>query len=144
VWREGPVIKPTVQPGLWLGDSGDNRIPTNLTAGITPILEDSKHRYRVPASSSTNGNEQLLGVSSFLPANSEVVAVYAKARTGTPTVTLGTASGGNQMATSTVLSTSWKKLPLGTGTLVTAADDLWAGSNSSDIVDWDIVVEPIR
>lgn len=102
---------------------------------------------RIRRRSSTNGNEQLFG-QECLPAftNCHILRVRAKSRSGTPSVTLGTYSGGADVVTSVSLSTTWKNLTIALTNGITTGIygvSLWAGSNSTDIVDWDISWEPL-
>gem|GEM_PF-7011876 len=99
---------------------------------------------RLRASSSTNGNQQL-GGQVVIPGNSQIIRGRARAQSNTPTVTLGTASAGSQVVASVALTTSWKDLTIAlTGGMVGSSNiSLWAGSNSADVVEWDITWEPL-
>ena len=99
---------------------------------------------RIRGTTSTNGNQQLLGASVLLPAECQITHVRARARSGTPTITIGTASGGAQIVASVALSTTWLNCTIAlTGGIVSSADDIWVGSNSTDVVETDIAFQPL-
>jgi len=99
---------------------------------------------RIRGTTSTNGNQQLLGASVLLPAECQITHVRARARSGTPTITIGTASGGAQIVASVALSTTWLNCTIAlTGGIVSSADDIWIGSNSTDVVETDIAFQPL-
>jgi hypothetical protein len=100
---------------------------------------------RIRGTTSTNGNQQLLGASVLLPAECQITHVRARARSGTPTITIGTASGGAQIVASVALSTTWLNCTIAlTGGIVSSADDIWVGSNSTDVVEIDIAYQPLK
>jgi hypothetical protein len=112
-------------------------------SGVSFALPDNRTN-RIRGTTNTSGNQQLLGASVLLPANSQILRVRARSRAGTPSITIGTASGGNQIVASVALSTTWQNLTIAlTGGIVSAADDIWIGSNSTDIVETDISWEPL-
>jgi len=130
--------------GLQLQDIGTNRLHALMTAtGVTHIAP-LYGPARLRTTSNTNGNQQL-GGQVVLLANTQIMRCRARARTGTPTITLGTASGGSQVVASVALSTSWKDLTIAlTGGMVGASNiSLWAGSNSTDVIEWDVNWEPL-
>jgi hypothetical protein len=99
---------------------------------------------RIRGTTNTNGNQQLLGSSQLLPAESQILYVRARSRSGTPSITVGTSSGGSQIVASVALSTTWKNLTIAlTGGIVSSADDIWIGSNSTDVVETDISWQPL-
>jgi len=135
----GPLFTPVVPPvsGLVIGDAGTNEISGVITSGITPISLQPLDTGRIRTTTSTNGNQQLLGAA-VLPVGANIMRVRARSRTGTPTVTLGNASGGAQIVASVALSTAWKQLTIVAGAEVATTTNLWAKSTSTDIVEWDI------
>lgn len=130
--------------GYVLRDASGNGRHAQMTAAGVTHFRGLSGPFRVRRSSSTNGNEQLFG-QVCIPANAQILRVRAKSRSGTPSVTLGTASGGAQVVASVSLSSAWKDLTIAlTGGMVGGSDiSLWAGSNSTDIVDWDVTWEPL-
>jgi hypothetical protein len=99
---------------------------------------------RIRGTTNTNGNQQLLGSSVLLPAESQILYVRARSRSGTPSITVGTSSGGAEIVASVALSTTWKNLTIAlTGGIVSSADDIWIGSNSTDVVETDISWQPL-
>lgn len=99
---------------------------------------------RIRGTTSTNGNQRLLAATTLLPANVQITRVRARSRTGTPSITVGTSSGGAEIVASVALSTTWKDLTIAlTGGIVSTADDVWIGSNSTDVVEIDLAYEPL-
>ncbi len=129
--------------GLQPQDASTNRLHALMSAtGVTHIAP-LYGPARVRTTTNTNGNQQLLG-GTALPATCQILRVRARAQTGTPSVTLGTASGGSQVVASVALSTTWKDLTIAlTGGIVSSASSLWAGSGTTDVVEWDIHWEPL-
>lgn len=146
VYRVGAIIHMPGDDGggLILRDASTNGLHVQMTATGVSHVRPLNGPFRVRRSSSTNGNEQLFG-QVCIPANSQILRVRAKARTNTPTVTLGTASGGSQVVASVALTTAWKDLTIAlTGGMVGGSNiSLWAGSNSTDVVDWDVSWESL-
>ncbi len=141
----GAVVHLPLDDGLGfeLQDVSTNRLhalmATTGVSHIAPLYGPA----RVRTTTNTNGNQQLLG-GTVLPALCQIIRVRARAQTNTPTVTFGTASGGSQVVASVALSTTWKDLTIAlTGGIVTSASSLWAGSNSTDVVEWDVTWEPL-
>lgn len=116
--------------------TGDAIAPSS---GVTWALPGTGST-RLRTTTATNGNQQLYGTSIF-PTTSHILRVRAKAASGTPTVTLGNASGGSQIVSSVALTTAWKNLAIVSGGEITSTANLWAGSNSTDVVYWDIEVQ---
>lgn len=144
-WQVGAIVHWNLEDGLGfiLLDSTPNRKHGAMIGNVTHVSPQIGPAH-VRRSSATNGNEQLFG-QVCIPANAQILRVRARSRTGTPTVTLGTSSGGSQVVASVALSTSWKDLTIAlTGGMVGGSNiSLWAGSNSTDVVDWDITWEPL-
>jgi hypothetical protein len=130
--------------GYQLRDASTNKLHALMTTtGVSHILPINGPA-RLRATSNTNGNQQLLGAQNVLPETCQILRVRARSLSGTPTVTLGTASGGSQIVTSVALSTTWKNLTIAlTDGILSAESALWAGSNSTDVVEWDIQWEPL-
>ena len=128
---------------IWNDESGDSAHLFLATSDVA-WKKPSKHGNRVRTTSSTNGNQQL-GGQVVISANAQIMRVRARAQTNTPTITLGTASGGAQVVASIALSTSWKDLTIAlTGGMVGASNtSLWVGSNSTDVIEWDVNWEPL-
>ena len=102
----------------------------------------SQDTNRIRATTSTNGNQQLLGAQ-LVGGLSQLLRIRARARSGTPTVTLGTFSGGSNIVASVALSTSWKNLTVALTDGIIGGASIWAGSNSTDVVEWDIALDPL-
>jgi hypothetical protein len=135
------------------GQAGNGYVWNDVSGNVAQItLPSSGVGWNVPSiagnrirgTTSTNGNQQLLGASVLLPAESQILYVRARARSGTPTITIGTASGGAQIVASVALSTTWLNCTIAlTGGIVSSADDIWVGSNSTDVVETDIAFQPL-
>jgi hypothetical protein len=106
-------------------------------------------RNSVSGTTNTLGNQQIFGAGSVVfdavggNPTCRIARVFARARTGTPSVTLGYTSGGNQYATATTLAVGWKVVAAGAES-VAATTSLWAGSSSADVVEWMVMIEPIK
>lgn len=106
-------------------------------------------RNSVSGTTNTLGNQQIFGAGSVVfdavggNPTCRIARVFARARTGTPSVTLGYTSGGNQYATATTLAVGWKVVAAGAESIA-ATTSLWAGSSSADVVEWMVMIEPIK
>lgn len=106
-------------------------------------------RNSVGGTTNTLGNQQIFGAGCVVfdavggNPTCRIARVFARARTGTPSVTLGYSSGGNQYATATTLAIGWKVVAAGAES-VAATTSLWAGSSSADVVEWRVMIEPIK
>ena len=135
------------------GQAGNGYVWNDVSGNVAQIaLPSSGVTWNVPSiagnrirgTTNTNGNQQLLGASVLLSAESQILHVRARSRSGTPSITIGTASGGAQIVASVALSTTWQNLTIAlTGGIVSSADDIWIGSNSTDVVETDISWQPL-
>jgi hypothetical protein len=135
------------------GQAGNGYVWNDMSGNVAQIaLPSSGVTWNVPSiagnrirgTTNTNGNQQLLGASVLLPAESQILHVRARSRSGTPSITIGTSSGGAEIVASVALSTTWKNLTIAlTGGIVSSADDIWIGSNSTDVVETDISWQPL-
>jgi trimeric autotransporter adhesin len=130
--------------GFQLRDVSTNALHALMTATGVSHVRPLNGPFRAKLQSNTNGNQQL-GGQVVIPANAQILRVRARASTGTPNVTLGTSSGGAQVVASVALSTAWQTLTIAlTGGQVGSSNiSLWAGSNSTATIDWDISWEPL-
>jgi hypothetical protein len=144
--RLGAVVHLPLDDGLGfeLQDVSTNKLHAIMTATGVSHVVPSYGPANVRTTTNTNGNQQLFG-QVCIPANAQIIRVRARAQSNTPTVTLGTASGGSQVVASIALSTVWKDLTIAlTGGMVGSSNiSLWAGSNSTDVVEWDVKWEPL-
>jgi hypothetical protein len=128
---------------VWNDQSGNGAHIVLPTSGVAWALPNNAVN-RVRGTTNTNGNQQLHGATTLL-ADTQITRIRARSRTGTPTITLGTASGGSQLVASVALSTTWKDLTIAlTGGIVTTNSSVWVGSNSTDVVEVDISHEPLN
>lgn len=146
-YKTGVVFSPeATAPGngrTWNDLSGNGCHVLLPAAPVVEWLAKGAGQSRIRAVTSSNSPQQLLG-GTVGDANTQLLRVRARARTGTPTVTLGATSGSAGIVASVALSQSWKLLTIVPGAeLSSGAFNLWAGSNSTDIVEWDIAVEPM-
>jgi hypothetical protein len=127
--------------GLQIQDvSGAGRHYIIPITGVSPSLPPVATTAYIRAKTSTNGNQQLCGAA-IIYTGANIVRVRARARTGTPNVTLGNVSGGSQIVASVALSTTWKQLAIAPGGEITNTTNIWAASNSTDVIEWDIAYE---
>ena len=135
------------------GQAGNGLVWTDLSGnGNQILLPTSGVSWNVPGTgttrirsySYTNGNQQLFGAS-CVPVGYRIVSIAARLQGGgTPSVTLGSASGLSDYAASTsITSTSWKYVAIASGGEITTTANIWAGSNSTAVVLWDIIVQPL-
>ena len=127
-WQDG------IQPIAVVADSGANKIPLVLTSGVTPITQ--KRDWVIQGSTNTNGNQQLLGASVFVAPNVSTKqmldTIEVSAASGTPTVGVGSASGGAQYVTAAAIATGSNRRTLVTPVVGTA--NVWISSNSTDVL----------
>lgn len=125
VYPLGPLDRPIYQPAL-VTDDAFGRFSRRLV-GMTPV--SSKSDFRIIGNTATSGNEQVLS-GAVLEDSDAVIDSVEFDTDGTPTITLGSASGGAQYVASTALSAGLNA----DETLVTrkaASTALWVGSNST-------------
>jgi len=98
----------------------------------------------VRATSDGMTTAQPLGGGTILPANIQILRVRARALTGTPSITLGTLSGGSQIVASVALSTTWKNLTIAlTDGIVTTASSLWMTASAANVVEVQVAYEQL-
>jgi hypothetical protein len=126
----GALSLPGIQPILALDDTTDLGGNPARLLGMKPIT--SERRWRVSANTETNGNQQLLG-GSFLDSALDVIDSIEQApASGTPTTSVGSASGGAQYKASGALAAG-----INTPALVTrktASANIWVASNAATAV----------
>jgi hypothetical protein len=112
-----------------------------LVSGTHVAPTNRPHHFR--RTTSTNGNEQLLG-GNLIAGPAKVIDVRARAQSNTPTIQIGTSSGGSQVVASVQLSTTWKTLTIAlTGGILPSDASIWVNSNSTDVIEIDISAEPL-
>ena len=122
----GAFSLPSVQPIAVLDDVtfvGGNQA---LLTGMFPITEN--RAWRISADTNTNGNQQILG-GSLVDSTVDVIDQIEQTTAGTPTTTIGSASGGSQYKASAALSAGINPTTLVTRKL--ASNNLWVGSNGT-------------
>lgn len=122
----GPLDAHSYQPALATYDRF-GRMSRRLL-GFTPV--SSRDTVTIIGNTATNGNEQLLGGAILSSANDITIDQLEQATaTGTPTTTVGSASGGAQYKASGALSAGLNVLtPV---TRKPASTSVWVGSNDT-------------
>lgn len=127
---------------VWTDLSGNGAQIVLPTSGVSWNVPGAG-ATRVRGTTSTNGNQQLLGAASIL-ANYQILRVRLRSRTGTPTVSVGTSAGGAQIVAAAALSTTWQNMTIVlTGGIISSASSIWIASNSTDVVEVDAEIEPL-
>jgi hypothetical protein len=125
----GLIDNPHPQPGLTSFDSLGRMSRRNV--GHVNVTD--RDTFTIYANTSTSGNEQALGGALFESANNVTIDLIEQATaTGTPTTTIGSASGGAQYKASGALSAG-----LNVFTPVTrkpASTSVWVGSDDTTTV----------
>jgi hypothetical protein len=130
--------------GLQLRDDSTNALHALMTTtGVSHVLPKPGGAFPVRTTTNTNGNQQLCG-GSCVPLNCQVLRIRARTRSGSATVSLGNVSGGAQLVSSAALTTAWAQLPIVGTNHITTTQNLWAASNSTNVVEWDIELEELR
>lgn len=126
VWNGGLIDDPSYQPALATYDRLW-RISRRLL-GFTPV--STTHDFTIFGDTSTSGNQQLLGGATFSTTTDVVLdSIENITLSGTPTITVGSASGGSQYVSSVALSAG-----INPATLVTrkvASTSVWVGSDDT-------------
>lgn len=116
--------------------------PGKSTNGLHGILingvswTNPQPRGILYATTSTNGNQQLLGTLA-IPADATITAIYVNSNGGTPTVTMGNASAGTQIFGSTAL-TGVARQQITPTLPISTTGNLWVNSNSTATLNWTI------
>jgi hypothetical protein len=135
VLRAGALSLPGVQPILALDDITDIGGNPARLVGMNPVSAD--RRWRISADTTTNGNQRLLGGPlmsiSELSFNGHVIdSIEQYVASGTPTTTIGEASGSPLYKSSSVLSSGLNSITPALRRLY--ATSFWIGSNSTAAV----------
>lgn len=145
IWPLGAVVHLALDDGYGyqLRDQSTNGLhATMTTTGVSHILPSSEVHH-IRGTTSTSGNQQMYG-QALIPSAAQILRARAKSSTGTPTISLGTASGGTQIVGNATLSTAWQALTLTSNSLITTADtSVWVASNTTATISVDITAEPL-
>lgn len=131
--------------GLVWNDMSGGGCHLCLDATNTPRwLVPSARPNRIRGTTSTNGTVNLLGTTVFAR-NSQFLKIRARARTGTPTVSVADAGTSQNIVANVALASTWKDLTIVlAGGIYTAGNmNIAITSNSTDLIDWDFSVEPL-
>lgn len=107
------------------------------TTGVTTSPDGRRQVIR--ASTTTNGNQQLFGASVINTTKRWRIVSWNIYTTGTPTISLGSASGGSQYDSATVLTASNNEIAL--DLRIPASANLWVNSNSTATLAHVVVLE---
>jgi len=129
--------------GLQVQDDSSNKLHALVTTTGTRWTKPATVGY-VRALSDGLTDAQQLGGGTILPANCQITRVRARSISGTPSITLGTSSGGSQIVASTALSTTWKDLTIAlTGGINTANNSLWMTASAANVVEVQLAYEQL-
>ncbi len=129
--------------GYQLHDQSTNKLHALLTTTGVAWTKAATMGYVKVLSDGTTA-AQALGGGTVLPANCQIVRVRARSITGTPSITLGTSSGGSQIVASVALSPTWQTLTIAlTGGINTAAASLWMTASTANVVEVQLAYEQL-
>lgn len=130
--------------GFQIRDASTNRLHAlATTTGVAHVIP--KDLGFIQAASDGTTTAQQLGGGTVLPANSQILRIRARARSGTPSITLGTSSGGSQIVASVALSTTWKNLTIAlTDGIVASNAALWMTASAANVVEVGVSYETLN
>jgi len=121
--------------GLQLRDQLPNRLDATITATGASWTKPATVGYFRARSDGTTGAQQL-GGGTLVPGQTQLLRIRARSITGTPSITLGSASGGSQFVASIALSTTWQTLTIAlTGGINTTAAAFWMTASTANVVE---------
>jgi len=125
----GPIIKPQVQPIPVLADTGSNAI-AGLLFGMTPLTQ--RRDWIIQASTSTSGNQQLLGADLLRDYTRQVIDDWVINNKGSAsrTVSLGGSSGSTFYLNAGTAAVGRNYITL--ASRAPGANALWCNSNGTD------------
>lgn len=129
--------------GYQLHDQSTNKLHALLTTtGLSWSKAATMGYVKVLSDGTTSA--QALGGGTILPANCQILRVRARSISGTPSITLGTSSGGSQIVASVALSTTWKDLTIAlTGGINSSANSLWMTASAANVVEVQLAYEQL-
>lgn len=129
--------------GLQVHEDSSNKLHSLVTTTGAAWTKPATVGY-VRALSDGTTSAQQLGGGTILPANCQIVRVRARSTSGTPSITLGTSSGGSQIVASVALSTTWKDLTIAlTGGINSANNSLWMTASAANVVEVQLAYEQL-
>lgn len=126
----GMLFDGVVQPIPIVRDAGPNRMFGRLVNRVDPITDRNDGTFVAETDHASSANVQLCG-GSCVPIGADISEVWARAVSGTPTISIGNVSAGAQVVSGAVLSTNWQKLSLVGGSHLTTTANLWVNSNGT-------------
>lgn len=142
LYRLGVLISPSVQSGSVVLDTSGNGLSGVATAGIMQVDTTGRSQYYIRTRTATSSSQQLLGAS-CVAVGDAITRIWARALSGTPSVSVGNAAGGSQIVTTTALSSTWKSLSIVGGGDVATTANLWATSTTTDTIEWVIACDAL-
>lgn len=129
--------------GYQLHDQSTNKLHALLTTtGVA--WTNAVTMGSIKALSDGTTAAQALGGGTVIPATSQIVRIRARSLSGTPSITLGTSSGGSQIVASVALSTTWKDLTIAlTGGINITAASLWMTASAANVVEVQLAYEQL-
>jgi hypothetical protein len=125
-------------------DRSTNALHSLRTATGTAPTKQILGPFPVRLTSDGTITAQQLGGGTLFPANVQFTRILARARTGTPSITLGTASGGSQLVASVALTTAWQNLTIAlAGGVLTTASSVWLTASAANVVEVQISAEQL-
>lgn len=122
--------------GLCFTDRGTNNLHGIGNGGVSHVVPGREGCVRVRTTAS--GNTQL-GGAGIIPANGRIRCIAADAVSGTPTVTMGNASGGAQHVASVALTAGLNDLTAVNRFNTTG--NLWVNVSVTATVDWTVIYD---
>lgn len=110
------------------------------TTGVTTSPDGRRQVIR--ATTNTNGNQQLLGASVIDTVKKWRIVSWNITSSGTPNVTLGSASAGTQYLASTAMAAALNEITL--VTRIPASANLWCNSNSTATLQHVVILEQVE
>jgi hypothetical protein len=137
--RAGLLLAPDpTEPGIGFqahdmsGNKADILLPTS---GVSWVIPSGRFQIARATSDGTTTAQQL-GGGTIIPAQVQLLRIRARSTAGTPSITLGSSSGGSQFVASVALSTAWKDLTIAlTGGLNATASALWMTASTANAVE---------
>ena len=129
--------------GFQWHDYSTNKLDAVLTTTGPSWTNPVRMGYVRALSDGTTTPQQLTGATS-LPANCQLVRIRARSLAGTPSITLGSSSGGSQYVASVALTAAWKLLTIAlTDGMVTANSAVWLTASAANVVEVQIAYETL-
>ncbi|MBC7367558.1 MAG: hypothetical protein H7343_12255 [Undibacterium sp.] len=125
-------------------DRGTNNLHALRTANGGAPTKQILGPFPVRLTSDGTTAAQQLGGGTLFPANCQILRIRARAPSGTPSITLGSSSGGSQFVASIALSTTWKDLTIAlAGGINSSASAVWLTASTASVIEVQITAETL-